>query len=109
MSQTSTILTASDAGANDYFGNSVSISNDGFTALIGAPLEDASGTNSGATYVFKRSNATWTQDAKLKASDVGDNDQFGSSVDITQDGNYGIIGPFCQILSGSSAPGNVKN
>ncbi len=45
-------LTASDAAANDWFGNSVAVSGD--TALVGAVLSDtAAGTDAGSAYVFR--------------------------------------------------------
>ena len=44
-------LTASDAQAQDYFGNSVAV--DGGTIVVGAWLEDARGMNAGATYIFE--------------------------------------------------------
>ena len=44
-------ISASDAGAIDYFGNSVGITT-GF-AVVGAPLEDSGGNGAGAVYVFK--------------------------------------------------------
>ncbi len=43
-------LTASDAAANDFFGNAVSLSGD--RALAGATLDDEGGTASGSAYVF---------------------------------------------------------
>jgi N-acetylglucosamine kinase-like BadF-type ATPase len=45
-------LLASDAQADDYFGKSVSISADGYTALIGAYGEDEGGSTTGATYIY---------------------------------------------------------
>ncbi len=47
-----TKLTASDAQAGDQFGESVAVSGD--TAVVGAPLEDAGGSDAGAAYVFRR-------------------------------------------------------
>jgi hypothetical protein len=81
-------------GANsDGFGSSVSISADGNTVLIGAPDEDTSPNSSnGAAYVFTRSGTTWTQQAKLLASDAATNDNFGLSVDISSNGNTALIG-----------------
>jgi hypothetical protein len=89
-------LLASDAAKDDNFGSSVSISADGNTALIGAVNEDTSpNTNNGAVYVFVRSGTTWTQQAKLLASDAASGDNFGSSVSISANGNTAIIGsPF---------------
>jgi hypothetical protein len=71
-------LTASNAETGDYFGASVAVSGD--TTVIGAASEDsaASGVNgdqndnsaadSGAAYVFERSQAFWMQRAYLKAT-----------------------------------------
>jgi hypothetical protein len=86
-------LLASDAASSDTFGFSSSISADGSTALIGAYLEDTSpNTNNGAAYVFTRSGTTWTQQAKLIASDAASNDNFGLSVDISSNGSTALIG-----------------
>lgn len=74
-----TKLTASDGEANDYFGRSVSISGD--WAVVGAPNHDAAG----AAYVLSRSGTTWTEQAKLTASDGAANDFFGFSVVISGD------------------------
>ena len=68
-------LTASDAADDDYFGHSVNISGD--TVVVGAYREDAGGSNAGAAYVFTRSGTSWSQQAKLTASDPASNDYFG--------------------------------
>ena len=65
---TETKVTALDAAAADYFGVSVSISGD--TALIGAYGDNAAGFFSGSAYVFVRSGTSWSQEAKLVASDA---------------------------------------
>ena len=78
-------LTASDAAGGDRFGYSVSI--DGDTALMGAIFETSS---SGSVYVFIRSGAVWTQQAKLRASDAASADQFGFSVSLS--GDTAVIG-----------------
>ena len=78
-----TELYAAD-GVSDEFGYSVALS--GNTALIGAP-DDTVGSNAdqGAVYVFTRSDSSWTQVAKLTASDGAAGHQFGSSVAISGD------------------------
>jgi cyclophilin family peptidyl-prolyl cis-trans isomerase len=81
-------LTASDAAADDKFGMSVAI--DGDYAIVGSYLDDDNGTDSGSAYIFKRNGTTWTQQAKLKASDGAAGDQFGYSVAIK--GEYVIAG-----------------
>ena len=81
-------LIASDSAANDEFGYGVSLSGD--TALIGAPHDGDNGYYSGSAYMFTRTGTTWTQQAKLLASDGDLEDQFGFSVSL--DGNTAIIG-----------------
>jgi hypothetical protein len=81
-------LLASDAAAGDYFGVSVSL--DGDTALIGARYDDDTGVSSGSAYVFTRTGTTWTQQAKLFASDGAADDQFGWSVSLS--GDTALIG-----------------
>ena len=78
-------LTASDAIVNHTFGISVAI--DGDTVAIGA-YGDASFR--GAAYIFTRSGSTWTQQAKIIASDGASNDVYGMSIAI--DGNNVIVG-----------------
>ncbi|MBM3949001.1 MAG: hypothetical protein FJ312_07155, partial [SAR202 cluster bacterium] len=69
-------LTASDGAADDLFGYSVAVSGD--TAVVGAWSDDVgSNDNQGSAYVFVRSGATWSQQAKLTASDGGTEDRFG--------------------------------
>ncbi|MCA3148770.1 MAG: integrin [Burkholderiales bacterium] len=95
--------TASNAGAGDQFGTSVALSNDGNTLAVGAPFEDSSVTginqpsnelasNSGAAYVFVRSVATWNQEAFVKASNTGAQDNFGRAVVLSNDGNTLAVG-----------------
>ncbi len=61
-------LTASDAATGDQFGISVALAGD--TVVIGAI--GAGTTDSGSAYVFTRSGTTWTEQAKLTASDADD-------------------------------------
>lgn len=82
-------LTASDGGADDRFGCSADI--DTYDAVVGAYFDDVSTqTNAGSAYVFIYSGSTWTQQAKLTASDAATDDEFGISVAI--DGDYAIVG-----------------
>ena len=97
-------LTADDGAASDYFGMSVSI--DGDTMVIGAYYDDDKGDNSGSAYVYTRVTAgdltsTWTQVAKLTATDGAVNDEFGYSVSI--DGDTMVIGAEGDDDKGSSS------
>jgi sarcosine oxidase delta subunit len=73
-------LTADDAASGDWFGHSVSISGD--TVIVGA-YQESGGT--GSAYIFVRDNNTWSQEAKLIASDAGSLDLFGFSVSVSGD------------------------
>ena len=81
-------LTASDRYGGDHFGISVSISGD--SAIVGAYEDDANGLNSGSAYIFKRSENSWNQVAKLIAGDGAAGDMFGGSVSIS--GDTAIVG-----------------
>jgi hypothetical protein len=92
-------LTAGDGAATDYFGSSVGLSGD--TALIGAYYDDDNGTNSGGAYVFTRSGASWTQQAKLVAGDGAAYDYFGSSVGLS--GDTALVGAYGDDDKGSNS------
>ena len=86
-----TKLTASDAVAVDWFGSAVSIN--GNRAVVGAFQSDCgSFFGCGAAYVFHFDGASWTQKAKLTASDAAETDWFGFSVSIS--GTTAVVGAF---------------
>ena len=64
----------------DVFGTGVAISGD--YVAVGAPYENEHGYQSGAIYVFHREGTTWTEQAKLTASDADAYDNFGYKVAI---------------------------
>ena len=83
-------LKASNAEASDMFGAALALDKD--TLVVGAPQEghapsvgyvENTTTHSGAAYVFVRTGSTWSQQAFLKASNPGDDDNFGWSVAIS--------------------------
>jgi hypothetical protein len=96
-------MQASDAAFDDRFGSVVSISSDGNTAIIGAMYEDTSGSNAGSAYIFTRSGSTWSQEAKIQASDKQSGDNFGHSVSISNDGNTAIVGAIYEDTTASDA------
>ncbi|MCE2881041.1 MAG: FG-GAP-like repeat-containing protein [Planctomycetaceae bacterium] len=73
-------LTASDGATGDLFGTSVALKGD--TIVVGAPGADVSGgVDRGAAYVFRNTGgSSWSQEAKLIASNGVAGDQFGGSV-----------------------------
>ncbi len=92
-----TRLTASNATNGDRFAGALSLSGDGNSVAVGAageagagagaPESDNSVIDAGATYVFRRSGVTWTQEAYLKASATGANDFFGTRLSLSADGS----------------------
>lgn len=86
-------LTASDAAADDRFGNSVAIDQDAL--LVGAQDDDDACVadpfcNSGSAYVFRRTGTTWAEEDKLIASDDASGDTFGFSVAL--DAGVAVVG-----------------
>ena len=96
-------LTASNAGADDRLGSSVSV--DANTILAGAPREDIGGfIESGAAYVFTRQSASsnFSQQQILRAVFPGSDSQFGTSVFV--DGAAALIGaPLERFLASTDA------
>ena len=93
-------LTASDAAANDQFGQSVSIASTeggaGAVAIIGAWHDDSPLQDAGSAYIFRFKSKTqaWTQGAKLTSSDPSASNEFGNAVSIstTPDTELAIVG-----------------
>ena len=92
-------LLADDGTAGDDFGFEVDISGD--HAVISALWDDPNGTNSGAAYVFVRTESGWIQEAKLIPDDGGPDDHFGRSVSM--DGDTIVIGAQNDDDNGSDA------
>lgn len=75
------------------FGDSVALSADGNTALIGGP---GLNNGAGAAWIFTRANGTWTQQGSSLVGTGAVNSQGGanqgSSVALSSDGNTALIG-----------------
>jgi hypothetical protein len=81
-------------GHQDNFGGSVAINGD--TLVVGAPQTGNAGP--GAAYVFARSAAMWSQEARLTASDVKNAAWFGESVALTATEDRIVVGaPFANV------------
>jgi predicted amidohydrolase len=107
--QQAKLTAGADAAAGDFFGESVSISGDGSTAIVGAVFDDDNGQNdSGSAYIFVRSGSSWTQQQKLTAgTDAGDGDKFGNSVSISSDGSTAIVGAYVDDDNGQINTGSA--
>jgi hypothetical protein len=80
--------------ASGYFGNSVSVSQDGNTLAIGSIGES---NYAGAVYVYTRSGTTWNFQQTL----TGDGGNFGYSVSLSFDGNTLSVGSPAESSTGS--------
>jgi len=118
-------LKASNTGTFDIFGETgdefgESVAIDGNTLVVGAPLEDSNATgingeqnndaahDSGAAYVFVRNDfGIWSQQAYLKASNTGADDQFGFSVAIA--GDTVVIGAPGEQSNATGVDGNQQD
>lgn len=101
----------------DGFGESLALSADGSTLAVGAAGEDGSVTgigggfdnaalSAGAVYVYARSGAAWSASAYVKASNTSANALFGSSVDLSADGNLLAVGARGESSAASGIGGN---
>ncbi len=87
-----TKITPSDGVTGDCFGQSVAISSDGSTIIIGAYTDDDNGDKSGSAYVYNWTGSAWNQTKKLTTSNGAARDYFGQSVAVSSDGNSAVIG-----------------
>jgi len=110
-----TYIKANDAGPGDFFGESLSLSDDGTLLAVGASGEDskdASATNeivtvdgvaltanfvnndlnTGAVYVYEKVAGAWAFQSKVKPSHNEWNQYFGSSVALSGDGSTLAVG-----------------
>ena len=115
-------LKASNTGEWDYFGRSLSLSDDGSTLAVGAYREDSNargidgdqennGTlDSGAVYVFTRNKeGEWEQQAYLKASNTGEWDYFGRSLSLSGDGSTLAVGAYGEDSNARGTDGHQEN
>ncbi len=80
---------AEELGAGE-FGQSVALSGDGSTALIGAPRDGAS---SGAVWLFARAGGVWgLPGVKSTAGGVNETSWFGASVALSSDAANLLVG-----------------
>ena len=97
-------LFASDAEADDYYGLIVSLSGD--TVVVGAAKADDNGTESGSAYIYEQAgDGTWSEVAKLTASDGSSADYFGQAVSIS--GDWVVVGGYLDDNENGSDSGSA--
>ena len=91
-------LEPSDAADGDGFGGSCAISGNGAILAVGATgWEGAVGTTRGTVYVFDWNGSAWVERAigtgsRIEPADSVDNDEFGRSCAISNDGAILVVG-----------------
>lgn len=100
-------LAAEDGNSSAAFGTSVAVSDDGATAIIGAPGNQPNDGRAGTAYVFSGGDSSWTKEAKLTGEAEYMADAFGWSVGISGDGSTAVIGDTMD--QGSSETSEVIN
>ena len=120
---------SSNPGANDYFGHALALSDDGNTLAVGAYFEDSAATginggpvnnclttnptycaaDSGAVYVYARSDIAWLPQAYIKASNTEAGDWFGFAVALNADGNALAVGAIFEDSLATGINGDVTN
>jgi hypothetical protein len=84
-------LVAGDEVGAGMFGDSVALSTDGNTAIIGG---SADGSGTGAAWIFTRSNGVWSEQAKLVGTGAVGNAFQGIAVALSSDGNAALVGGY---------------
>ena len=82
-------------------GDSVALSANGTTAIVGGPLDNS---GEGAAWVFVRKGSTWQEQAKLVGEAKAPHAAQGRSVALSADGNTAIVGGPNE-EAGGAAPG----
>ena len=70
-------------------GDSVALSADGNTALVGVPL---AGSGQGVVHVFSRQGTTWTEQHEIQADSTTPSRRFGAPVAVSADGSTAVVG-----------------
>jgi hypothetical protein len=105
---------SSNGGAEDNFGNALALDAAGTTLAVGAPYEwsaygdpnSISAPKSGTVYVFTNSGG-WKQEALIKATNANANDNFGSAVALSRNGNMLIVGAIGESSNAIGLNGNA--
>tara|TARA_R110000851_G_scaffold7354_1_gene28695 strand:- start:112 stop:3186 length:3075 start_codon:yes stop_codon:yes gene_type:complete len=95
-------IVGSDVQAAHRFGQR-HINSDGTKVIVGSMGDDSGGTNSGAAYIFALSGGSWSQEAKIVASDPEVDDRFSIAVSMSSDGTRVILAASYEDTGGTDA------
>ena len=113
-------IKSSNSEGGDAFGRSVSVSGNGDRLAVSANGEDSgaigingnqndnSANGSGAVYMFDY-NGSWSQQAYIKASNVGASDGFGTHVALSSAGDVLVVGATGEDSASTGVGGSSAN
>jgi hypothetical protein len=85
-------LVAEDRSSEDAFGVRVAVSDDGTTAVVGAPLDSSGAEDAGRAYVFEAADGEQPRRTALEPAGAAEGDAFGADVAVTGDGSLALVG-----------------
>ena len=98
------VLTAPDPRNGSWFGGHVSLAGlaSGEVCVVGAERHDGRGVNTGAAYVFRRTDGAWGFEDKLLADDTTAGDRFGGSISVASSslGDIIVVGAYDDVDGG---------
>lgn len=106
---------ATDPEADDRFGATLALSDDGSTLAVTASNKDvpdaASGSKvprAGAVYLFSNGDAGWSQTVRLAATTPGEDDKFGSNLALSASGATLVVAARSEDsdVAGANSDGN---
>jgi len=88
------MMVATDARGDSFYGHSVSMTGDGLHAIVGAYGHGVPGVSDGAVYLYKRDTVSseWKEIKKFTHSGGGSVMHFGYSSTISNDGKVIMVG-----------------
>ena len=99
---------APGAAAGDGFGVSVSLSDSGDRALVGAYQDDtAAGAAAGSAHLFTRTGSSWSLAQPLLATDAAAGDHFGAAVALSGSGEAAWVGAYRDETAAGSVAGSA--
>lgn len=90
--EAATKLLPEDGAPRDKFGEAVSLSADGTTAVVAAPNAGPQDGEPGIAYVFDAAGGEWPQRARLRPTADQDEQGFAASVAVSGDGTTVLVG-----------------
>lgn len=116
---------ASNTFSGAYFGYNIALSGDGKVLAVGAYSEDSAATgidgeddyqedtnyneDSGAVYVFRQENGIWQQSSYIKAPNSDEDDGFGYSLSLSDDGSKLAVGAWFEDSIATGINGDTTN